>query len=264
MKFAIAIACSLMPLLCYCQSNSGSLTTIPSTFSASTIDPKTLDALNKSYTGLENSLDKSSASLVQRMQAKEATLRNKLSQKDSTLAGQLFVNSAGDYQRLTMMLQSKLTNPVSSLSRYIAGIDSMQTAIRFLNGTGGSPAMLSKLNVLGQRLSQLQQSFQNAAEIKDYVSQRETELTNRLGQLNLNSQLLGINKSVFFYQQQLSQYKDLMNDQQQQLRLLSTIQKSGRHFNIFGRRTACWRPCFPMPVTAVRSFRASDCKPERR
>jgi hypothetical protein len=228
MKFTMTFVCVMMTSLSYSQSELSSsglpqTTTPGTTIPGSDISPRTLDELSRSYAGLTTSLQKKSATLLGQLQSKEAKLEGLLMQKDSTLARQVFSTSASAYQQLMTRLQTTVSNPVSSLRNYVPGIDSMQTAIRFLSNTGASLGTLNKLQGISKQLNQLQGSFQWAGEIQDFVTQREAELKNRLGQLGLGSQLLGINKSVFYYQQQLAQYKDIMNDQQQQQRLLSTV-----------------------------------------
>jgi len=60
-------------------------------------------------------------------------------------------------------------------------------------------------------LQQLQGTLQNANEAQAFIQQREQQLKEQLMNAGVARQLLGINKESYYYQAQLSQYKDMLN-----------------------------------------------------
>ncbi|MEX6690309.1 hypothetical protein QTN47_22555 [Danxiaibacter flavus] len=179
------------------------------------ISNKTLKSIDKKYTRLTASVDNQVEKLLTRMQLKEERLRKKLQSKDSTKAASLFSNAGQIYQQL----QSKLKAPLDKAARnplreYILGLDSLQTAMRFLE-QGGNKLPLDKLNQVKQisnQLHELQGKLQQANEIQAFVRRREQELKEQLTQYGLHKELMSINKQVVYYQQQLVEYKSLLND----------------------------------------------------
>ena len=179
-----------------------------------------LEALEKKYTGLEKLLQKQSDLLLKRMQRKEAKLQKKLKGKDSVAAKQMLARSQEQYKTLKAKLEStKTTGSAFPLKEYIPGLDSLQTGMRFLEQAKGKipglPAdKLEQVQALNQRLKSLQSQLQQANDIKAFVKQRQQDLKEQLGKYDMGKYLGGINKEVFYYQQQLKEFKELLNNRQ--------------------------------------------------
>ena len=149
------------------------------------------------------------------MQSKEASLRARVAKKDSTRAGLLFDSAQATYQQWQKRLQSPMTAAnAASLNEYIPRLDSMSNALKFLQGKNISlPAgELEQVQALSGRLQVLQGKLQVASEAQSFVQAREQLLKTQLSSFGLAGKLTGINKQVFYYQQQLAQYKQELKD----------------------------------------------------
>jgi hypothetical protein len=235
----------LLPSSVYCQLSAQDSTL----HSFNNISDKTLDKLSDSYAKLNTSVGEQSQKLLQGFQSSEAKLSTQLQAKDSNEARQLFAKSASFYQEIQARLQSPQSDPLQSIKNYIPGIDSMQTTIQFLSKSGLSTDKLQKLQALSQQLKQLQGSLANAGVIQQYITQREAFLQSKLSQYGgLTKQLSGMSTRVFYYQQQLSQYKDILNNRQQQEQLILTAVRQIPAFQQFWQKNSMLSQLFPQPA----------------
>lgn len=182
------------------------------------IDTKLVGKLDDKYKGLQKNINATTTIALKKFQKKEARLKKKLQSLDSTKAKELFGQSEQFYKGL----QNKLTttnNKLTRLSHYFPGLDSLQTATKFLQQAGSSlnnfsPDKLNQLNQLSSSLNSVQGSMQSATEINQLLNQRQQQLQSALQQFGLSKELLGMNKQVYYYQQQLNEYKATLNDEQ--------------------------------------------------
>ncbi len=189
------------------------------------ISDKSLQSLNDKYTKLTSAVNYQTAKLLERMQCRETKLQKKLQGIDSSKAAELFGNTQAKYQQLQAELQSPINPNVANLLReYLPGVDSIQTAFRFLNQAGISPDKLQQIQGITTQIQQLQGSLQKANDIQVFLKEREQQLKDQLSQYNFGGKLLGMNKQLYYYQQQIAQYKALLHDPQKlEETVLSTI-----------------------------------------
>jgi hypothetical protein len=180
---------------------------------------KPLNFINDKYSKLTSLVTGQSAKLLASLQKKEMALMQKMQSIDSNKAKQIFSGSQTQYQQFASSLQSPLNpNIAFPLKQYIPGLDSMQTAMKFLQQANSklpgilSAAKLQQIQALSAQIQVLESRMQQANTIQSFVQQREAQLKSQLGQYGLGKQLLGINKQVYYYQAQIQQYKNLLND----------------------------------------------------
>jgi hypothetical protein len=178
------------------------------------ISSNIMGKLNHQYSGINESLGKSSLIALNRMQKQEADLKAQLAKKDSSRAAQLFAGSGEMYASLRSKLNtvSGAGTPVNSLNSYIPKLDSMNTAMHFLEGAGAGN--LQQVQAISGNLQQLQGRLQAAGDIQQFLRQREQQLKDQLASYGLGKKLLGMNKTVYYYQQQVAQYKAMLTDKQ--------------------------------------------------
>jgi hypothetical protein len=238
----------LYPFLLQAQSNSSDML-FGTQVSDITISEKSLNFIQKKYAGLTNAVDKQTIKLLERMQRRENKLRDKLARKDSSKAKELFDGTASKYQQL----QAKLQNPVNTsvanpLKQYIPGIDSTSTMMKFLagnNSIGGEK--LAQINGVSGQVQELQGRLQQANEVQDFIRQREQQLKSQLSQYGLGKQLLGINKEVYYYQEQLGQYKELINNKEKLEQTIIAKVRQLPAFQSFWQKNSMLAQLFPMP-----------------
>jgi hypothetical protein len=198
--------------------------------SFNSISGKALNAIDNKYSLLQKLIERKTARMLSRMQKREADLEIGMQGKDSIKAQQLFAGAQARYQQLSTQLKAPVNTGNIPIKQYYPAVDSVQAAMGFLkqgaNIPGISSEKLFKITAISAQLQQLQASLQNATNAQDFVTQREQQLKAQLMRYGMAGKLIGVNKEVFYYQQQLSQYKSMLNDKQQlEEAVLSTVQK---------------------------------------
>lgn len=217
------------------------------------VNVKVLSGLQKQYSGLQAKVNKQSSKLLSKMQRQEDKLRKKLNATDSLKAKALFTE---DIQDRYKDLQSNLTNKADKLKRfplkeYIPGIDSMQTSLNFLSKNVNLPTdKIEQIKEVSEKLKSLQAELQKANDIQAFIRERGAQLKEQLLNSGLAKQLKGINKNVYYYQQQLSEYKELLNDKQKlKQKLLETV-RTLPAFQKFWQKNSYLAALFPTPDNA--------------
>jgi hypothetical protein len=203
--------------------------------SVSTISDKALHVIDNKYNLLDKLIQRQTEKMLRKMQQKEEKLQRKLQSTDSTKAKELFANTQAKYQQLLLQLKSPIDKNINNpLKEYIPGVDSVQTALHFLehNNIHLPIDKLQNIQALGDKIKQVEGSMQKANDIQQYIKERELQLKNQLQNSGLAKQLKSINKQAYYYQQQLAEYKSLLNDRKKleqkllaKLRELPTFQE---------------------------------------
>jgi hypothetical protein len=255
MRYTIMLFFILFSFICFSQGTdtfpaadtgkqnvSGTIESIP---------VKSLDYIYKKYSKLSNTIQTKSEKLLNRMQQQEAKIQKKLNDVDSSKAKELFDFSKIKYQEL----QNKIENPVSKaetiLKEYIPGLDSINTALKFLSNpeaiAGITTDKLNQLSSLTSTFQELQGRLQQANDIQDFIRSREAQLKNALVNTGLGKELLGINKEVFYFQQNLVEFKELLNNKKKlEEKLISTVRILPA-FQKFWQKNSYLAQLFPLP-----------------
>jgi len=211
------------------------------------VSDKALRFVDNRYDRLTSAIDKQTIKLIERMQRKEARLQQKMQGIDSVKAQQLFTGTQAKYQQLQAQLQNPVTNTTNKLKEYLPGIDSMQTSMQFLSKLPIPADKLAQIQNISSEAQQLQGRLQQAAEVQAFIKEREQQLKDQLSQYGLGKQLLGVNKEVYYYQQQLQQYKDLINNPDKLAETILAKISTIPAFQSFWQRNSMLAQLFPMP-----------------
>jgi len=216
---------------------------------ASAVTEKSLRSIDGKYAALTSNIDKQSAELLKRIQRQEQRLKEKLAAKDSAKAAQLFAGKSTSYQQLRDKLNAPLDKTIKDpLKEYIPSLDSLSTATQFLQKIPGiSPDKLQQLNQLNDRLQVLQNKMQSADEIQAFIKEREQFLKEQLSQYGLGKQLLGINKTAYYYSQQVASYQELINDRKKMEQRLIAAVREIPAFKTFWQKNSILSRLFPLP-----------------
>jgi len=214
------------------------------------MNAKALTSLNEKYSGLNREITTQSGEVLSSMEKREMRLRDMLMLKDTMAAKKLF----GDIQAQYKQLQSKLESPVTSiiprpLQEYIPKLDSLQTVMRFLGqpGNGVTGAKLQQFQQLSSQLQQLQGKWQQAGQVQDFIRQREQQLTGPLTKYGMGGQLTGMNKKIYYYQQQLASYKQTLSDPGKMGQAAIGIAQKMPFFQRFMQKNSYLGQLCPMP-----------------
>jgi hypothetical protein len=224
---------------------------------ADKISVSSLQDAEKQYDQLEQMLLKQSDKLLKRLQKQEARLQKHMQGKDSLLSKSLFSQSQQQYQALQAGLHSPLNQlQATSLKEYIPGLDSVQTAMRFLEQSQHklsslSPAQLKQVTALGNRVQSLQARLQQAEDIKAFIRERKELLQQQVDKLGLTRQFSRMNKEVYYYQQRLTEYKTLLHDKEKlEEKALSALRELPA-FKDFMQKNSYLSQLFPLPGSNI-------------
>ena len=179
-----------------------------------------LGKLQARLTGLNSSLAAESQQYLTKMARREAKLQQKLMASDSAGTKQLFAGSAQQYAALIQKLNTDTGSPHQQLSgQYQPYADSLQGELAFLKKNTqllNSPAPSSLQGSMSQ-LQAMQARLQVTTEANVFIQQRRQQIIQYLSQHSslqgLESKYTtGINQDAYYYSQQISQYKAMLND----------------------------------------------------
>jgi len=162
---------------------------------------------------------------LQRMQRREQRLYRKLYKIDSAAAKNLFADASQQYAALGQRLASDTGgNSLHLTGEYQAYTDSLQGMLKFIHDPRAAGALT--------QLKTLEAKMQDADQIKAYIRERRQQIaqyiqqhTNLAGLLGKDYQ--GMNQELYYYSQQVRQYKEMLNDpdklEKQALAILSKL-----------------------------------------
>ncbi|MBS1578293.1 MAG: hypothetical protein JST29_01480 [Bacteroidetes bacterium] len=177
------------------------------------LQTKLIGSITKHYENLSKRIDKQTAGYIKKLEKKELQLKKELAKKDSLKAEQVFGNVQDKYKKLQQQLQNK-TGKLQGLNSYIPGLDSINTASKCLSQLKSiNPTQLTQLKELSNTTNNLQQQLQSATNIQQILKDRKQQLEQALSQNNITKQLQSFNKQAYYYQQQITEYKNLLNDE---------------------------------------------------
>jgi myosin heavy subunit len=210
----------LSPAMSYTQS-------VDSTFDIEKLSRKSFGRIDKNIQSLNDNIEKKTLKMLSRLQKQEGKLNMKLALKDSSAAKQLFASTK--YQEFADHIKDP-TN-IKELKEYIPRLDSLKTGLAFLEKVKGINTKLpkevtEKMDVLSKNVTDLKSKLQQASDIKKYINERKQQIREVFEKHDLTKHLKGINKEVYYYQQQLNEYKALIKDSKKlQDRALSELKK---------------------------------------
>lgn len=222
----------------------GSLSAQDST-SIEQVSKKYLDAVAVKAKSLEEKLDKKSEKALDQLQKQEAKLRGKLEKIDSVAAKNVFAGAENKYNLLAQKLKD------NKLRQYIPMLDSLSTSLKFLEA---NPQFISQAKEVKEKLKEamskmeaLKGQLQKAEDIKQFLKERKQYLKEQLSKFGFSKELKKINKQVYYYAQQLNEYKQVLKDpkkaEQKALELLSKT----KLFKDFMRKNSMLASLFRMP-----------------
>jgi len=239
----------------FSQSENTTVVSQPSTVlqPVNNVSSKSLECLNKKYNKLTKTVEVQCDKLLKRMQQKEEKLENKLRKIDSTKAKELFEQTQVRYQELQEKLKAPLDKTIANpLKEYIPGVDSLQTTMKFLsqqdiNFPGVTGERLGQIQSISGQLHELQARLQQANEIQDFIRSRESELKSALTNAGVSKELLGINKEAYYYQEWLTEYKQVLHDRKKLEEKVFATVRNLPAFQKFWQKNSYLSQLFPVP-----------------
>jgi hypothetical protein len=225
------LLCCLLPFIGYSQEDTGTSAAGRSI----NFPSKFLNRIQNKTADLDKRLTEQSNKYLAKMARREERLKKKLYKIDSTTAKNLFANSFQQYTTLAQKLKTDSGIHNQSLSgEYQPYTDSLQGTLGFLQknpqllsksdehagGNVVSPQVQAQLQSSVSQLQALQAKMQDADQVKAYIQQRKQQIGDYISQHAslagiLGKQYQGYNQDVYYYSQQVRQYKEMLNNPDQ-------------------------------------------------
>jgi hypothetical protein len=207
------------------------------------IDPQKWSASIKKRTGQleENIIAKSEKTLHRLQRQEEKIYRRMLTTKDSLQAKAALADIKTKYKSF----EDKLNKPAiaGKTRQYIPKLDTLVTSLKFLDQAGAAGNIKNALAAT----QSLQDKFGQAEEIKNFIRQRREQLKQQLENLGLAKQLKKYNQEVYYYSEQLKEYKSLLSDSKKAERKALDLLSKTKLFTDFMRKSSMLASLFRLP-----------------
>lgn len=193
---------------------------------------KVFSALDKKASSIEEKLSKQTNKYIDKIERRELKLKRKLCRKDTVLARQLFDGLDEKYDRLR-----NTTGKISKYQSVYSGhLDSLTTALNFLNK--GNLANNPELQKTLGKYKGLQQKLNASEQIRKQLAQREKQLKDEFQKLGMTRQLKQYRKQVYYYQQQIREYRQVFdNPAKLEQKLIQAVMKIPQFKDFFARNS---------------------------
>lgn len=145
-----------------------------------------------------------------RMASEERVLYRKLLLTDSADAVKIFGDAQAQYSALQQKIQNVSGKTKSLKGKYIPHLDSLQTALRFLQTAGDVNSTVGNTPLIKEALSNLsilQAKLDETEEIKQFLKYRSEYLQEQLRGYGFTKNITNIKRQVYYYQAQVEEYK---------------------------------------------------------
>jgi len=202
--------------------------------------------INKKSQAIQDKLDRQTERYLQKIIKQEQKIRRKLAKKDSTAAVELFGNVGTHYIKL-----KQLPGQVTANVPYISFVDTLATSLKFLqqnpqllaNGKKAQEKVLAGIDNIQGLGKQLQQ----AEALKKLLAQRQQYLQEKLQELGFTKAIHKLNKQVYYYGQQVNEYKTLLKQPSKIERKAISLLTNSKPFQDFMRRNSRLASLFRLP-----------------
>ncbi len=223
------------------QSFAGKLINLPTRFT---------DDLQRKTEKLGSRLTKQTEKYLQRLARQEKKLQRQLQRKDSAAAANLFAAVPAKYQELQEQINKAPARLNIFRNVYSSRLDSQRTALHFLqdnNLTEQSAPALAKLKGTLEGLDGLQGKLNQTEAIRQYLVERRRYLQQQLQQWGLAKEMKRFRQEVAYYQIQLTEYKQLLEEPSKLEEKLLGVLRDSKLFRDFFNKHADLAGLFRLP-----------------
>jgi hypothetical protein len=198
---------------------------------------------------LDKKLTQQAEKYLSKLERQEKKLYRKLLKKDSAAANQLFGDIQGRYNELKNKATGKINKLTAQTNVYSSKLDSLGTAFNFIkeNKLLNTAALNDKLQKSMSSLTALQGKLNSTEQIQRILKQRRQQLKEQLEKFGMTKQLKQFKKSVYYYQQQAREYKDILENPEKLQRKLMEWALKQPAFKEFFAKNSMLASFFPMP-----------------
>jgi hypothetical protein len=210
------------------------------------VSKKYLDVVSSAFARISQKMDKKAEKILRLFRKQEEKLIRKLSNVDSMAAKKMMAEAKARYKELEERVKG------NAIKQYIPQLDSLSTSLSFLKENPqylkDAKALKDKLTEAAGRMDELKAQLHKTEEIKAFLKERREYLKQQLGQLGMLRDLKKINKQVYYYAQQVNEYKEALKDPKKAgKKALELLARNGK-FRDFMQKNSILASLFPMPA----------------
>lgn len=192
-------------------------------------------------------LQQQSCKYLARLKKQEKRLYKGFVKKDSIQVKNLFGNIDSIYTQLESdLLDNDSTSLAILPNNYSGRLDSMQMAFRFLESSQNlSITNTGQYQKLLSQYAKIQGNLNQSERVSSLILERKRQLVEQLSNSGLSRKLMRYQKQVYYYQEQLKQYRAALENPQllerKALELLSNIPAFRKYFDKFSQLGSMFR-----------------------
>lgn len=211
---------------------------------------QSIQVMERKYSRLSEAIERQNQKILEKMQKQETWLQRKMQSKDSLIAARLFAGSEERYSALRARLNQveKLGN--SSLKEYIPGLDSLQTGMRYLDQAKGKLSVqfaekIKGISAINKTFDNLQVKMNQAQELNNFLRERKMQIKEQLDKLQMGRYSSVVSREVYYYQQKINTYKDLLKNRKKMENKALEILRNTSSFKSFMQKNSYLARLFP-------------------
>jgi hypothetical protein len=221
---------------------------------------KLLNSVQKKAYVFESRLDLQAEKYLARMEKREEKLFRKMYKIDSTKARILQTESKEKYSQLAQRIKTGVEAPIGIVTGgYLPYMDSLKGSLTVLKQSQNlitqSGQITQKLNSSFDQVKLLEAKLQQAEQVKQFIRERKEQIRQVLSRYtklpqSLLRQVKGINKEVYYYAQQIRDYREMISHPEKVERKAFSVLSKTKPFQEFMRKNSMLASLFRLPVDA--------------
>jgi hypothetical protein len=165
---------------------------------------------------VKEKMDLSTQKYLESLKKQEQALQTKLNKINPAAADKIFRGSEQQYDKLQNDLKNNSSNVLNSYGRYVPGLDTAITSLKFLQtGALANPKLAGKVTQIKAAMSKvkaLEDQFKKDDNVEDFIKQRKDYLNQQLASYHLGNSLKQYNQQAYYYSQQITDLKQDWQD----------------------------------------------------
>ncbi|UPK67978.1 hypothetical protein [Chitinophaga filiformis] len=213
------------------------------------IPNKYVDQLTKKANRATRRIDASTQKAMAALMKQQSKLYKEVQKINPEQASQLFQKSMDSLVVLKKAMRLKSLQLPGAAKQFVPYLDSSQTTLKFLNehkaflqnGKGSLEGAIGKV-------ATLQQSINNAAQIQQYLKSQKDAIKAQLSAYsNLTKDLTKLNKTAYYYSQQVCEYKAMLSDKKKAEKKALELLSKYKPYSTFMQRNSMLADLFNFP-----------------
>jgi len=202
----------------------------------------------------EKQISNLTQSTISKLEQQEAKLYKKLYRIDSIAANNIFSEKAAHYKKNQQRVNEKTQQAKKVFSgEYIPYLDTVTNSIAFIKEgkdfVKRSENLKEKIYKVSSSVTEFNNKVQQTEDIKKYIRERKEFLNQQLSKYtSLNKDLVKLNKTVFYYGQQIKELKEAIKDPKKAEQKVLSILRQSKVFQEFIKKNSFLAGVFDIPT----------------